>query len=280
MSIVEQSIQVGDLQWFYREVKGTNDKPPVMLLHGLPTHSYTWCHIMPELAQQGFRAIAPDWIGSGFSDKPSRRDFAYTPNAYIEALAKLIAALEIENFSLIIQGFLGSVGLQYALRHPEQIERAIVLNTPLATTAKLPWQMQQWGIPLLGEMLTQYPLLVDRSLETGSGFVIADKDLDVHRQPFLKSSQAGRSLQATIKNLKLSQSMAELEAGFPDWKKETLIIWGMQDPWLSAEAAENLAKSKSNIELVKLAEAKHYPQEHWSKEISKAIVNFLRRQAL
>ena len=51
----------------------------------------------------------------------------------------------------------------------------------------------------------------------------------------------------------------------------------MQDPWLDASAAaENLAK-RENIKLVKLEEAKHYPQEHFSKEISEAIVNFLPR---
>ena len=72
---------------------------------------------MSELAEKGLRAIAPDWVGSGFSAKPERRDFAYTPDAYLEALVELIAALEIEKFFLVVQGFLGSVGLQYAMRY-------------------------------------------------------------------------------------------------------------------------------------------------------------------
>ncbi|MGK7875981.1 MAG: alpha/beta fold hydrolase [Xenococcaceae cyanobacterium] len=282
MSITEHSIEVGALKWFYREAapKGDSDKSPVLFLHGLPSQSYSWCEIMPELAEKGFRAIAPDWIGSGFSAQPDRRDFAYTPDAYIEALAALIPALEIEKFSLVVQGFLGSVGLQYALRYPEQIERLVILNTPLSTAAKLPWQMRQWGLPLIGDILTQDPLLVDRSLEGGSGFVISDQNLDVYRKPFLKSSDAGRALVATIRNLKLSESMSELESGFPNWTKPTLIVWGMADPWLPSSDAENLASSQPNAELVKLEEAKHYPQEHWPKEISEAILKFLRRQVL
>ncbi len=281
MSITEKSIEVGSLQWFYREAapKGKTDKSPVLLLHGIPSQSFSWCEIMSELAEKGLRAIAPDWVGSGFSAKPERRDFAYTPDAYLEALVELIAALEIEKFFLVVQGFLGSVGLQYALRYPDRIERLVILNAPLSTTAKLPWQMRQWGLPLIGDMLTQDPLLVDRSLEGGSGFVIADRNLDVYRKPFLTTSAAGRALLATVKNLNLSESMAELEAGFPNWKKPTLIIWGMADPWLSSSDPENLASSKPNVELVKLEEAKHYPQEHWSKEISEAMLNFLRRQA-
>jgi haloalkane dehalogenase len=278
----QKKIEVGGLEWFYREVvplKESN-KTPVLLLHGIPAQSYTWRGLMSGLAERGFRAIAPDWIGTGLSAKPDRRNFAYTPDAYLSALAELIDALNLETFSLVVQGFLGSVGLQYALRHPDQIERLVILNTPLSTTVKVPWQIRQWGLPFIGDMVTQDPLLVDRSLEGGSGFVVADQDLNVYRKPFLTSSAAGRSLLAIVKNLNLAQAMAELEAGFANWNKPTLIVWGMADPWLSAEDAEKLASSLPNVELVRLEEGKHYPQEHWSKEISEELLNFLRRQAL
>ena len=280
MSLTEKSIQVQSLEWFYREAEAVSDKPPVLLLHGIPAQSYTWLEIMPDLAANGFRAIAPDWLGFGLSAKPDRRDFAYTPEAYIEALGKLIQTLELEKFSLVVQGFLASVGLQYTLTYPEQIHRLIILNTPIATDAQLPWQMKQWGIPFVGDMLTQDPLLVDRSLEKGSGFVISDENLDVYRRPFLKTSATGRSLIAAIKNLKLPQVTAQIASGLTNIDKQILIIWGMADPWLSSEAAEKLADNQPNIEIVKLEEAKHYPQEHWSQEISPLIVNFLRRQSL
>ncbi|NEQ27653.1 MAG: alpha/beta fold hydrolase, partial [Microcoleus sp. SIO2G3] len=205
MAISEQVIEVGSLQWFYREAKpiGESVKLPVLLLHGLPSQSYCWSVLMPDLAERGFRAIAPDWIGSGLSAKPDKRDFAYTPDAFIEALAAFLKTLEIERFYLVVQGFLGSIGLQYALRHSTQIERLAILNTPLSSEAKLPWKMQQWGLPLLGDVLTQDPLLVDRTLEAGCRYQIEDKDLDIYRKPFLKSSGAGRSLLATIQNLQM-----------------------------------------------------------------------------
>ena len=282
VSIREQSIEVGSLGWFYREVNpiGQSDKLPVLLLHGLPSQSYCWSAIMPDLAERGFRAIAPDWIGFGFSAKPDRRDFAYTPDAFISALADFLKTLEIERFSLVVQGFLSSVGLQYALRHPDQIERLAILNTPVSSDAKLPWQMQQLGLPLVGDMLTQDPLLVDRTLEKGSGYQIGDNDLNIYRKPFLKSSDAGRSLLATVQNLGMKSSMAEIEEGFRNWKKPTLIAWGMKDPWLPFTQAQQLADVLQNVELVKLEEAGHYPQEHWSGNISDALLPFLRRQAL
>lgn len=130
----------------------------------------------------------------------------------------------------------------------------------------------------MGEMLTQDPLLVDRTLETGSGYVISDENLGIYRQPFLKNSQAGRSLVATIKNLRLKKAMTEIETGWETWEQPTQILWGMSDPWLSADFAQNLAQEKNNIRLVKLEEAKHYPQEHWSEDISPILLTFLRQQ--
>jgi pimeloyl-ACP methyl ester carboxylesterase len=133
VSLTEHKITVDSLEWFYRESEpiGRTDLLPVVLLHGLVSQSYSWRHIMPALASQGTRAIAPDWIGYGFSAKPEKRDFAYTPDTFITALEKFINALELKRFSLVVQGYLGSVGLQYALRHPEQIANIAILNLSL-----------------------------------------------------------------------------------------------------------------------------------------------------
>ena len=280
--MTEKTLTVGSLEWFYREVTPTQttEKPPVLLLHGLPAHSYIWRSVMDSLAEQGFRAIAPDWIGSGMSAKPDKRDFAYTSESYQQALSEFIEALELKKCSLVVQGFLASVGIQYAFDHPDRIDRLIILNTPLSPDVKLPWPMKQWTIPFMGDMVTQDPLLVDRTLEGGSGFVISDEALAIYRQPFLKSSAVGRALLTTAKNLKLSQTLTALETGFATWKKPTLIIWGMADPWLSSEVPQKLATAYSQIELVKLEEAKHYPQEHWPKEVSAEIILFLRRQVV
>ncbi len=281
MAVAEKFLEVGKLTWFYREAEPINpsEKPPVLLLHGLPSQSYGWREVLPALAEQGLRAIAPDWIGSGFSAKPDKRDFAYTPDAFIKALGDFVQALEIDRFSLVVQGFVGSVGLQYALRHPEQIERLAILNTPLTPAAKLPWKIKQLGVPLVGEMLTQDPLLVDRTLEGGGGYRVEDADLDVYRRPFLKSSDAGRALFATVRNLQLPQAMTELQTGFANWPQPILVAWGIKDPWLPLSIAQVFVESAADAQLVQLEEVGHYPQEDWHEKVSAAIGPFLRRQA-
>jgi haloalkane dehalogenase len=283
VKITENTIAIADLNWFYREVSSelasqlAAERSPVVLLHGLPSQSLTWSSLLELLGEQGWRAIAPDWIGSGFSSKPEKREFAYTPEVYLQALGDFLSALELPKISLIVQGFLASVGIQYALRHPEQIDRLIILNTPLTPTVKLPWLMQQWTIPFLGDMVTQDPLLIDRTLEGGSGFVISDARLDIYRKPFLKTSASGRALLTTTKNLNFAKTLTEVETGLKQWQKPTLLIWGMQDPWLTLDPVEALVAQNPQLELFKLPEAKHYPQEHWPQEIGEAVIRFLRR---
>ncbi|UKO96793.1 alpha/beta fold hydrolase [Nostoc sp. UHCC 0870] len=279
MSITENKITVDSLEWFYREAApiGQTDLLPVVLLHGIPSQSYSWRNIMPGLASQGTRAIAPDWIGSGFSAKPEKYEFRYTHDAYIKALSAFIEALELERFSLVVQGFLGSVGLQYALRNPEKIANIAILNTPISLDAKLPWKLQQMGWPFVGDMMTQDPLLVDRTLEGGSRYRIEDKDLDVYRKPYLKTSAVGRALLTTIRNLELPAAMTEITSGFQQWQQPILIQWGMIDPWLPIDLAESFAKSVPDAEVIKLNNVGHYPQEHYHTTILEDLLPFVRR---
>lgn len=278
--IKTQTLTINNQEWFYRQAIPRNETQelPIVLLHGLLAHSYCWRILLEDMAEKGLTAYAPDWLGEGSSAKPSPREFSYQPSAFITELEAFFAALNLSRFHLVVQGFVGSIGLQYAFRHPEQIERLVIFNTPLASSVRLPWLMRRWGIPLMGEMLTQDPLLVDRTLETGSGYVISDENLGIYRQPFLKNSKAGRSLVATIKNLHLPQAMSEIEAGWQQWDKPTQIIWGMADPWLSADIPSAIAQTHKNVRLSKLEEAKHYPQEHWSDAISPILLTFLRQQ--
>ncbi len=280
MTTGENWVEVGSLGWFYREAApiGRTDRSPVLLLHGLVSQSYSWRNVIPTLAEQGFRTIAPDWIGCGYSDKPDRRDFAYTPEVLLKALEEFINTIELKKFSLVVQGFLGSVGIQYALRHPRQVERLAIFNAPISQTVKLPWKLKQMSIPLVGDMLTQNPLLVDRILEGAGGYRIRDQDMDIYRRPWIKSSDAGRALMATLQNLQLPQVTADIETGLNQWEQPLLMAWGIRDPWLAIAPVQAIARSHKTAEFVALEEVGHYAQEDWHEKVSEALVTFLRRR--
>ncbi len=272
-------VEVGSLRWFYREATPTQpeNRPPVLLLHGLPSQSYSWAPVLTALSEQGIRAIAPDWIGFGLSAKPESWEFSYKPATFLQALEDWVEAMDLERFSLVVQGFLGSVGLQYALKHPDRIERLMILNTPLTSGARMPWRIQQLGLPLVGEMITQDPLLVDRTLEGGGIYQVPDGDLDVYRRPYLKASDAGRALLATVRNLRLKQVTHQIETGFVGWSGPVLIAWGMEDPWLPVGVAEQFLQSVPKSDLVKWSQLGHYPQQDWHQKVSEVMIPFLRR---
>jgi pimeloyl-ACP methyl ester carboxylesterase len=281
-AIAEHTISANGLTWFYRELQplGESSRPTVVLLHGLVSQSYSWRQVMPALAQQGFRTIAPDWIGHGFSDKPDRRDFPYTPEALAVALADFLDALELSQMHLVAQGFLGSVGIQYALQHPERVDLLAIINAPVSAGAKLPWKMRQMGLPLAGDMITQDPLLVDRTLEGGGPYQIDDADLDVYRRPFLKSSDVGRALMTTVRRMDIEKSSQAIASALPQWEHPTLVLWGKCDPWLPLSLAEAAVEALPNGELQTLEEVGHYAQEDWAEKVATALDNFLRQMAV
>ncbi|MBX2865504.1 MAG: alpha/beta fold hydrolase [Leptolyngbyaceae cyanobacterium MAG.088] len=280
--IEQKDIQVGKLQWVYRELvpDSPNDTPPVLMLHGLVSQSYSWRDVMPALGEYGFRSIAPDWIGHGSSSKPDKREFAYDQATYLKALSDYIDALELNRFSLIVQGFLGVTGLLYAAQNPDKIEKLIILNTPLPPKADLPFAVKMMGWPFVGDMMTQDPLLVDRTLEGAGPYQVSDEDLDVYRRPFLKSSDVGRSLMWTIRAMKTPKITEQIAQGFANWSRPTLIAWGISDPWLSAEGAKAFAQGLDDGEYMELEEVGHYAQEDWAEKVSESVVPFLRKQGI
>jgi pimeloyl-ACP methyl ester carboxylesterase len=278
-------LTVGAHQWFYRQAAplGPSDRTPVrtpvLLLHGLVSQSYGWRKTLPALAEHGYRAIAPDWLGCGYSDKPDRLDFAYSPKVLIAELLGFVDGMGLDKFSLVVQGYLGALGLQFALENADRVERLAIFNAPLAATDKFPWKIRQLGLPLIGEALVQNFLLADQILEGGGGYRVEDDDMDVYRRPWIKSSDGGRALHATMQHLKLATLGATINAGLQAWDKPLLLAWGDRDPWLPIAAAQATAKSFPRSEFVELAEAGHYPQEDWPEKVNGALIPFLGRRA-
>jgi pimeloyl-ACP methyl ester carboxylesterase len=272
-------LTIGKLEWSYRSQKpiGTADAPVVVFLHGLPATSLMWTGVMPLVAEAGWQSIAPDWIGFGDSSKNERDEFDYKTDTFIAALTEFLNALNIDSCALVVQGFLGTMGIQFALRNPTRIDRLAILNAPLAANIKLPWTMKRWGLPLIGEAFGQDPLSIDSTLEKGCKFIIEEPILKQYRQPYLRSSDAGRSLVATVANLQLERNITEVSNGLKTAPFPIRLVWGINDPWLSIEPAREIVKVIPKAELTEIIEAAHYPQEHWYPQVGGAIVNFLKR---
>jgi pimeloyl-ACP methyl ester carboxylesterase len=112
---------------FYREA-GSKDSPTIVLLHGFPSSSHMFRELIPQLADK-CHVIAPDYVGFGYSDAPSVRDFQYTFDnlaAHVEEL--LFKNLGLKQFSIYVQDYGAPVGYRIASKHPDAIRGIVAQN--------------------------------------------------------------------------------------------------------------------------------------------------------
>ncbi len=102
---------------------------PVLMVHGNPTWSFYYRHLIQTLSPK-FRAIVPDHIGCGFSDKPPADEYNYTLKTRVDDLNTLISHLNIdEKINLIVHDWGGMIGLAWAVDHLDKIDKIIITNT-------------------------------------------------------------------------------------------------------------------------------------------------------
>lgn len=112
--------------------EGSRGGPCVLMLHGEPTWSFLYRKIIPVLARNGVRAVAPDLIGFGRSDKPEDRE-AYSFEAHVEWVRSFITQLSLSNVTLLCHDWGGLIGLRLVGESPELFARVVATNTFLPT---------------------------------------------------------------------------------------------------------------------------------------------------
>ncbi|MEO7571607.1 MAG: haloalkane dehalogenase [Acidimicrobiales bacterium] len=133
--------------------EGEPDAPVVLLLHGEPSWSYLYRHMIPVLVKAGLRAVAPDLVGFGRSDKPAQRT-DYTYARHVEWLSThVIDELDLQDITLVCQDWGGLLGLRLVAARPERFAGVVAANTFLPTgdgtpsDAFLAWQKFSQEVP-------------------------------------------------------------------------------------------------------------------------------------
>ena len=111
---------------FFREA-GDPAAPALVLLHGFPTSSYMFRHLIPALADR-YHVIAPDHLGFGLSDAPPVDAFDYTFDGLTDLTAGLLRALGIDRYAIYVQDYGAPIGWRLALRDPSAITAIITQN--------------------------------------------------------------------------------------------------------------------------------------------------------
>lgn len=124
-------VEVDGLRMHYVD-EGPADARPVLLLHGEPSWSYLYRHMIPPLAAAGHRVIAPDLIGFGKSDKPaSKSDYTYA--GHVDWMRQFIEHIELQNITLFCQDWGSLIGLRVAAENEHRFARIALANGGLPT---------------------------------------------------------------------------------------------------------------------------------------------------
>ena len=253
--------------------EGTGE--PVLFVHGTPTWSFEWRHIVRALSAT-HRCIAPDLLGFGLSDRP--RAFEYTPEAHAEAIAAFVERLDLDGLTLVVHDFGGPIGLPLALERPTRVSRIVVINSWLWSFAgdrDMERKAKIAGGPV-GRFLYRWANLSLRLIMPSAYADRSKLTPEIHGQylaVFPDRWSRGAVLWPLARALLGSSAYYERLWSMRERLRElpTLIVWGTED---AAFRMDQLARWRAALPQARVVEL---PVGHWPhEEAPDAVITALR----
>jgi haloalkane dehalogenase len=250
---------------------------PVLLLHGEPTSSYLWRNVIPPLVANGYRAIAPDLIGFGRSDKPEDVGW-YSYDRHVASIEQLVGALGLDGITLVVHDWGGPIGLRFAVEHEELVDRLVILDTGIGggRPPSEMWLRFRETVRRLGSAIEPA-----RLVESGTVDGLSDEVRAAYSAPYpTPGSKAGvlafPELVPAEPDHPNAAPMNRVRDGLRSWRKPALVVWGAEDAALPPTLAHGFADLIPGAgEPVVVDGAGHFLQEDRPDEVAAAILRFL-----
>lgn len=260
--------------------EGPRDAAPVLLLHGEPTWSYLYRKVIPALVQAGQRAVAPDYIGFGKSDKLAAID-DYSYQLHVDLMAEFIQALDLRGITLVGQDWGGLIGLRVLVDQPERFARVVTTNTGLPTGDKrLPEVWRQFR----DVVLNAPDLSISRLVQAGCHRELPEAVLTAYDAPF-PDERYKAGARAFPKLVPTHPNDPGSVANLAAWQ----VLMRLDLPFLTAfsdgdpitRGADKLFRrlvpgAKGQPHTV-IKDAGHFVQEDKGEELAAVIVDFIAR---
>jgi haloalkane dehalogenase len=258
--------------------EGPVDADPVLMLHGEPSWSYLYRRMIPIFADAGLRAVAPDLIGFGKSDKPaSRGDYSY--QAHMDWLSEWLLKLDLRRITLVCQDWGSLLGLRLAAEQPDRFDRIVVANGFLPTAdRKTPAAFHVWRAFAL-----YTPVLpVGRIVDVGSRRKLSRAERAAYDAPFPSrgfkaGARAFPALVPTSPDDPAVPANREAWLRLGEWDKPFLTLFGAGDPILG-RADRPLQEHVPGAAGQPHARVRggHFVQEDAGEEIARRTVDWMR----
>jgi len=259
----------------------------VLMLHGNPTWSFFFRNLVLGL-RGAHRVIAPDHIGCGLSDKPDEKNYDYTLKSRVDDLAALIERLDLRGrITLLMHDWGGMIGMAYAARFPEKIDRLVLLNTAafhLPKGKRLPRSLWLCRETVLGELIIRDTGLFTSLLARWAVCrPMAQRVREAYLWPYrLPEERTG--LLRFVQDIPLRPDdpsydlVSEVQANLPRFNQlPSLLLWGEKDFVFDHHFLREWQKLLPAAEVHRFPNAGHYVLEDAGAEILPLIEDFFER---
>ena len=268
----------GTLRMHHAEA-GPEDGEVVLCLHGEPSWSYLYRKMLPVFADAGYRAVAPDLVGFGRSDKPAERS-DYTYQRHLDWLAAWLDAVGLRDVNLVCQDWGGLLGLRLAAADPDRFRRIVAANTFLPTGDKampdafLAWRKFSQESPKfhIGGILQRATLT-----ELGPD-VVAAYDAPFPDESYKAGARQFPALVPATPDDPAAQPNREAWAALRGWQKPFLTAFSDGDPIMRGgdELFQKLVPGTQGQPHTTIEGGGHFLQEDCGVELAEAAIRFMR----
>lgn len=265
--------KIGGVRIHYQEA-GDENAPALVLIHGLISSTLVWSEALLPLAHAGFRVIAIDLPGFGYSDKPA--DGRYTIDSQAHAVISLMDRLGIDTASIVGASYGGAIAATIALDYPERVERLVLVGAVTSDEPKKKLLLRILQIPIVGDIVT--PLFL------GSRWVLrarmeeayrrVGKPIDEHmvsaRHHILETANMQRAMIRTVRRWHANR----IQRQAPLIRQPTLLVWGEADSHIPVSEAFQLRDAIPNARLIVIRNCGHLPPAEYPEAFVKVLRDF------
>ncbi len=280
-------VEVNGAKMHYADSEGAGD--PILLVHGIPTWSYLWRKVIPEIEDRG-RVIAVDLIGFGKSDKPK---IGYKLSDQVSFFEAFVQALRLKNITLVVHDMGSFIGLHYAMTHEANVKGIAFMESMirLDTWENMPKEnaafMKSMRDPQFAyNLVVNERFSIEMMIPYNTKRQLSPTEMDTYRMPFQSKSDR-ETLVPLWMDFPISSSPKtahRLQHHYVERLQQSALpklMLTISEPAVGTPSQVAWAKANlSNIRIVNVGEGRHFMQEDQPKAIGTAIKRWMDEHAL
>ncbi|NJK63559.1 MAG: alpha/beta hydrolase [Synechococcaceae cyanobacterium SM2_3_1] len=273
----EQILAAGEVAHVALRVRyideGEAEKGTVLLLHGIPTWGYLYHAVIPSLVETGYRVLAPDFLGHGWSDRRDCFDRSFQDQA--QMIIALLRSLNIQTVNVVGHDTGGAVALILAIEHQQLLNRLIITNA--VCYDRFDDDMLDFGHPLRWKPRPVADLVAALEESLSAGLANQERLTPAFREGMIApwADEEGKlSLLRNASALNANQTMALVDR-HGTITAPTMVLWGRQDPWQKVEDGRQLASEIPGAVFKELVGVSHWLQQDNPELFIAAVLEFL-----